>query len=362
MAAKTFQFSKSRFLLWAFLLWTVWVVFYAIIMDLQLADVNFPIALISSANFNYIFAFISVLIWKICKRLPFDKFPVAVLSFLHFILAILFSVLWITVVFGLWILVQGIEVLELVQIETFLGWQILFGMIMYFFTAGVFYTIIYYRSLKQQQLQEAELKILTRDAELKALKLQMNPHFLFNSLNSINALITQDPPLARKMIAGLSDLLRVSLENKDKLIIPLKEELELVRKYIAIEHIRFQDKMEYIEHVDPELLTKPFPAMLIQPLIENAVKHGIANSRTGGKIEVTLQLKDSRIRGIVQNRGDDQNNTNQIQNNDIGSGLNNILQRLDRLYGKEYSWEIERTDPALYKIIFEIPLQYHDEN
>ena len=358
----TAKFSKSKFLLWAFVLWTVWVVFYAIIMDLQLADVNFPIALISSANFNYIFAFISVLIWKICKRLPFDKFPVALLSFLHFILAILFSVLWISVVFGLWILVQGIEVLELVQIETFLGWQILFGMIMYFFTAGVFYTIIYYRSLKKQQLQEAELKILTRDAELKALKLQMNPHFLFNSLNSINALVTKDPTLARKMITGLSELLRVTLENKDKLIVSLKEELELVHKYIAIEQIRFQDKMEYIEDVDTKLLTKPFPAMLLQPLIENAVKHGIAESRTGGTIELTMQQRDSRIQGIVQNQVAAVDPAHRNNNNDIGSGINNILQRLDRLYGKKYSWEIESGDPKVYKIKFEIPIHYHEEN
>ena len=140
---------------------------------------------------------------------------------------------------------------ERMDVRGVIGWQFLFGMVQCFFVAGIFYTITYYRNLKQKEMEQAELKILTRDAELKALKLQINPHFLFNSLNSINALVTKDGTLARKMISQLSELLRMSLESDDKLLIPLKEELDLLHTYLSIEQVRFGDKMTIKEEIDP---------------------------------------------------------------------------------------------------------------
>ncbi|MDW7680696.1 MAG: histidine kinase, partial [bacterium] len=235
-------------------------------------------------------------------------------------------------------------------------WQFLFGMIQCFFVAGIFYTIIYHRNLKQKEIEQAELKILTRDAELKALKLQMNPHFLFNSLNSINALVTKDAALARKMIAQLSELLRISLESHDKLLIPFKEELDLVHTYLAIEQMRFGDKMIVQEDIDSALLTKSFPAMLLQPLLENAVKHGIANSRAGGKIVVSLQQVDQRIVGSIINEANDAGLKPDPDKNGNGISLKNITQRLDRMYGDNYRWRVDHSDQTRFKIEFDIPI------
>ncbi|MFZ5516603.1 MAG: sensor histidine kinase [Candidatus Zhuqueibacterota bacterium] len=196
------------------------------------------------------------------------------------------------------------------------------------------------------------MKILARDAELKALKLQMNPHFLFNTLNSINALITQNPGLARKMISQLSELLRASLESHDKLMISLKEELDLVHLYIAIERIRFGEKMQFEERIDPELLTAPFPAMLLQPLLENAVKHGIANSRRGGRIELSIQKSNDYLLGTVSNEIDDRIN----RETSNGISLKNIQQRLDRMYGDKYTWSTSPNDSSYFTVSFKFPI------
>ena len=343
-------------MLWAFLIWSGWVLFYAIVMFIQISEIPFWAALIASANYNYTYALLSILIWRICKKISFEKSQKFFFILSHFFLAIFFSVVWLVIVYGSWYLAEGARIFEQVRIREIIGWQYLFGMVQYFLVAGIFYTIIYYRNLKQKEIEQAELKILTRDAELKALKLQMNPHFLFNSLNSINALVTKDPASARKMIAQLSDLLRMSLETHDKLFIPLKEELDLMHTYLAIEQMRFGDKMIFKEDVDPELLTKPFPAMLLQPLLENAVKHGIASTRTGGTISLTVRFISDQIVGTVINETDGGMPLKTANSASNGISINNIRQRLDRMYGDKYSWRIDQSETNKFKVEFKLPL------
>ena len=338
------------------LLCTIWVLFYALVMYLQVEAIPFWVALIASANYNYLFGFVSIFIWLLCKKIPFDQTNKILFFSFHFLSAIFFSALWLFISYGFWYLSEGERIFEQVDVKEIIGWQFLFGMIQYFFVAGIFYTIIYHRNLKQKEMEQAELKILTRDAELKALKLQMNPHFLFNSLNSINALVTKDAALARKMIAQLSELLRMSLESHDKLLIPLKEELDLVHTYLAIEQMRFGEKMIVREDVEPGLLTKSFPAMLLQPLLENAVKHGIANTRSGGTISLSIQQDDQRIVGTVINETSDENIQSKTTKNGNGISINNIRQRLDRMYGNNYRWQVDMSDKNKFKIEFEIPL------
>jgi len=348
---------KPKIILWAFVLWTIWVLFYALVMYLQVAVMPFWVALIASANYNYLFALLSIFIWKLCLKIPFELTNKFLFIFYHFFLAIFFSVLWLTLSYGFWYLSEGDRIFEQVNIREIIGWQFLFGMIQYFLVAGISYTIIYYRNLKAKELEQAELKILTRDAELKALKLQMNPHFLFNSLNSINALVTKDAGSARKMISQLSELLRMSLESHDKLLIPLKEELDLVHTYLSIEQARFGDKMVFKEEVNPALLTKPFPAMLLQPLLENAIKHGIANTRTGGTISLSITRQpDQQLNITVVNEISNDNLQAESARNGNGMSLKNIRQRLDRMYGDKYNWKIDSSQKNKFKVEFQIPL------
>ena len=353
-----FNKKKRTIFLWAFLLWTLWVILYALVMYFQIAHIPLFVALISSANYNYLYALLSIFIWKICKTIPFDKIPEALFISLHFALSLIFSAVWLTLFYGMWYLAQGKIIFEIVKFREIIGWQYLFGIFFYLLISGIFYTIIYYRNFKQKELEQAELKILTRDAELKALKLQMNPHFLFNSLNSINALVTKNPKLARKMIAQLSELLRMSLESHQKLMIPLQQELDLVHTYLSIEQIRFEEKMVFSEEIDPVLMSKPFPAMLLQPLIENAVKHGIANSRKGGAIKLVLEKMDNQIIGTVANSKSMTVSAKGTQN---GLSFNNIRQRLDLMYGEKYQWEIDDSLADVFKVSFKMPIKENNK-
>ncbi len=348
--------KKPKAIFTAILLCTIWVLLYALVMYFQVENIPWFAALIASANYNYLFGFVSILIWFLCKRIPFDQTNKILFFSFHFLSAIFCSALWLFISYGSWYLAERERVFEQVDVRQIIGWQFLFGVIQCFFVAGIFYTIIYHRNLKQKEVEQAELKILARDAELKALKLQMNPHFLFNSLNTINALVTKNPGLARKMISQLSELLRMSLENHDKLLIPLKEELDLVHTYLAIEQMRFGDKMIVREHIDAELLTKPFPAMLLQPLLENAVKHGITNTRTGGTISLSIQKQDRFLIGSVINESNDLNLKTTAPISTNGISLHNIRQRLDRMYGDDYIWIIDKSETNKFKVEFKLPL------
>ena len=326
--------SRKKVFFYGLLIWTLWIIFYAVFFKIQTAVHTWAIAFTASAGSYYTFALLSILIWFICKKIPFGRLPIPFLVLVHFFLSMIISSLWLFISYGAWYLAVGENMLQYDEIRATLGWQFLFGMITYLLIAGIFYTIITYRQFREKELREAELKLLTRDAELRALKMQIHPHFLFNSLNSINALVKQTPNQARVMIAKLSDLLRISLESRDKMLVPLKEELEFARLYLDIENIRFRDRMEFNEDIDPELMDQPFPGMVLQPLLENAVIHGIAEHRGKGTIRLSLNRHDTLIVCVVSNTVGSSKSKRKK-----GTGLDNIQQRLKLFYKEAYALE-----------------------
>jgi LytS/YehU family sensor histidine kinase len=217
--------------------------------------------------------------------------------------------------------------------------------------------MIYYQNFREKELAETNLKLLSRDAELKALKLQLNPHFLFNSLNSVNALITENAALARKMIAKLAEFFRMTLDIDDQQFISLQDELWYAEAYREIEEIRFGDKMQYEEELDATLLTKRVPSMLLQPLLENAIKHGIANRLDGGLIRLVIKAVDQKIRIEVTNpiNRDSRIVVEKLLTN--GTGLSNLKKRLDQLYNENYKLAIDLSQPDLFRISLQIPIE-----
>ncbi len=342
---------KSDFL-HGFLIWTLWVLFYAVFFKIQTSGHSWVVALISSATSYYPFALLSILIWIICRKIPFGMMPVPVLCIVHFFISIVVSILWLGISFGMWYLAEGKAMLNYAELRAIVGWQFLFGMITYLLIAGIFYTIIYYRQYREKQLEEAELKLLMRDAQLKALKMQIHPHFFFNSLNSINALVTRNPKQAREMIAKVSDLLRLSLESRDKMLVPLREELELARLYLDIERIRFRDRMEVQEEVDDDILDVPFPAMVLQPLLENAVIHGISAHRGKGHIRLTLKSYNHRVYCHVSNTMGKQKS----ERSKRGTGLDNIHRRLDLIYSRHYDFHTFLSESGRFDVKLVIPM------
>lgn len=351
------RISKKQFVFNAFLLWTFWVFVYAAVLYAGSEIPSFFIAFITSAQSNYLFALLSISLWYLCLRIPFGRLPFGLFAVVHIFFATFFSVFWLFLLYGLWYLLMGKIVFEVVHFNQIIGWQVTHGMLFYFLVIGINYTIIYYRNFREKELAEAELRLLSREAELKVLKLQLNPHFLFNSLNSINALVTDNPELARKMLTKLAEVLRMALDSHDKQLVPLQFELDFTGAYLEIEQIRFGERMNYQEQIEPSTLTRFVPSMMLQPLLENAVKHGIANRLQGGTIQLRIQPAAETLDIQVTNQF---NPTDSIDVNRLftnGTGLSNLKQRLDRLYGERYQIRVDTEEPGEFCIRLIIPGQ-----
>lgn len=191
--------------------------------------------------------------------------------------------------------------------------------------------------------ENAQLAIITRDAQLNNLSAQLNPHFLFNSLNNIKALVIENPKSARRAIDLLSDLLRTSLYTGDIMLVSLQEEINLVRDYLELEKLRFEERLQYDIHLDDSLASVRIPRLCIQTLVENAVKHGIAKLKNGGLITVKVEQSAGFIRISVQNPG-----KLEITETEKGVGLKNLEERLELQYEGEARFTISS---ELYDVV-----------
>jgi LytS/YehU family sensor histidine kinase len=224
---------------------------------------------------------------------------------------------------------------------------------LYLLSVGLHYVLFAIQQSQAVEQRLAEAKLLARDAELRALKTQINPHFLFNSLHSISALTSIDPSRARDMCVALADFLRLTLGMGEKAVIPLEEELSLLRKYLAVEKIRFGARLRMEEDVDLEVLRYTVPPLLLQPLIENAVSHGIANLPEGGWIKLAVHRDgDDRMHLAVANNYDPDTPPRRRS----GVGLVNVRQRMEARYGKRAQFAINKVDDR-FEVIMEIPAE-----
>ena len=200
------------------------------------------------------------------------------------------------------------------------------------------------------RIERLELNSTLKQAQLNTLKGQINPHFMFNSLNNIRGLMLEDVERSRDMLTKLSEMLRYSLTKNDTNAIALEEELEMVDNYIDLSRIQFEQRLRYVKDIDPKSLLIPIPPMIIQLLIENAAKHGISNLKKGGTITLKTEVKKNEL--IIQVR-----NTGRLQMDESSTqlGLKNIRQRLRLLYGGKASFSLEELDNEVIANI-KIPL------
>jgi len=207
---------------------------------------------------------------------------------------------------------------------------------------------LHYAGMELEASKRAE--ILAREAQLKALKAQVNPHFLFNSLNSISALTSIDAGEAREMCIRLADFLRTSLRLGERSSIPFSEELALTRMYLDVEQVRFGGRLRLRQDVDSDCNQCDVPALIIQPLVENAVKHGIAMMAEGGEIALSGRRERDLLRFTITNPYDPEAPSTGRN----GIGLRNIRERLESRYGKAAKLEIE-VDERMYRVMLILP-------
>lgn len=206
---------------------------------------------------------------------------------------------------------------------------------------------MHYVVIEAQSSRKSEL--LAREAQLRALKAQVNPHFLFNSLNSISALTASDAGRAREMCIRLADFLRTSLKLGERASIPFGEEMELTRMYLDVEQVRFGQRLRLHEDMEPACNDCEVPALLIQPLVENAVKHGIALLVEGGEILMLGRRVREGLRFTIENPYDPD-----APSSRSGIGLANVRQRLEARYGNAGRLEVEASKDV-YRVTLTVP-------
>ena len=226
------------------------------------------------------------------------------------------------------------------------------GEIYYWLSVAVQYGLMAHKASQEAQERAAESSVRAREAELSALKAQINPHFLYNSLNSISALTSIDPARAREMCVSLADFLRLTLGMGEKAVIPLREEVGLLEKYCAIEKVRFGERLTVEEEIQEEAKECLLPPLLLQPLFENAVVHGIAQMAEGGWIRLRAVRNGGRLLVTVENSWDAEAGSSRKN----GVGLKNVQRRLEARYGNEAQLQAKAEDE-----VFQVSLSFPAE-
>ena len=208
---------------------------------------------------------------------------------------------------------------------------------MYWVVAAIAFGFMYYRKYKEREVQAVQLGAQLTKARLEMLKMQLQPHFLFNTLHSVSALMRKDVDGAERVIAQLSDLLRISLESADQQEIPLKKELEFLEGYLDIEQTRFRDRLKVEYYIDSDCLDACVPNMVLQPIVENAVRHGIAPHSKPGVIEISARREGHSLRMSVTDNGKGMGADGPKRK---GLGLANTRERLQQHFPGQYKLEL----------------------
>ena len=218
----------------------------------------------------------------------------------------------------------------------------------------IYFTYHYVLKSQQQMLDKVKLQSLVKELELKTIKAHINPHFIFNAFNSIKALVDENPVRARQAISELSNLLRSSIQMEKVETTPLSKELDIVKDYLALEHIRFEHRLNIEFDIDEDTLGQPVPPMMLQTLVENAIKHGISKNIEGGIVKIISDFKGDHHELIVENTG----HLNGSYNSN-GFGISSTLSRLSLMYGDKAHFNIrnnERNDMVVATITMPVVL------
>jgi len=320
---------------------TVWVIIFIVHTSTLNVLYHLPFlnSIIDAAIFNAIFGGLGLALWYPVFYQNIENHTLGSLVINHISIMILTLLFWIGV--GVFLLktlfADNADYIHF--IENGIPWRVYTGVFYYMAIILFYYLLIYEHNLKDHIIQESRLKEKINEAELNALKSQINPHFLFNSLNSISSLTITNPEKAHQMIIMLSGFLRYSLAHDPTKLIPLKQELDNMEAYVAVEKERFGDKLIFMKDIELVCESIMVPFLILQPLIENAIKHGVYESMQPIEVRVSCQKIDEKnIRIQVINGFDPE----AVSRKGTGTGLKNIKERLKIIYQMDDLFTVQK--------------------
>jgi len=351
---------RRRGLTWALILagWTLIVVTFSVqayvFAVVRGRPDNFWHEFLVASTEWYVWAALTPLVLFLCRRfrIASQNWPRAVL--LHLVAGIVISFLQLAIQVRLNFIVNpGYKMTYWRVLYFFATFKLHMNLLTYWVIVALNHGVYYYEQSRARELAWSRMEADLANAQLQVLNMQLHPHFLFNTLHSISTLISDDPQAARQMVLKLSDLLRASLNKIDQPEVPLHQELELLECYISIEQTRFKDRLIIEKEVHASALACAVPTMILQPLVENAVRHGIGKHRQADRIAIVAQRTNGRLLLEVRNC------VGSVENGGPapvrGIGLANTRARLEQLYGSQYSFEIANRESGGVAVKLSLP-------
>jgi len=287
-----------------------------------------PVVLTDALASSFLFGFIGLLAWYPTRYIPFQRQSPFYSIIAHIAAGLVVMGSWVLLTLGILNAIFTNQTAYIEFLNQTIAWRAMLGGLVYLVLVLIYYLVSNSQKLQERTQQEERLKGMVRDAELNMLKSQINPHFLFNSLNSISSLTMTNPDEAREMIIRLSDFLRYSLKHRENEYVPLEEELGRMKDYLAIEKIRFGEKLLYEFHITAECKNFPVPTMIFQPLFENAIRHSVYESVKPVTIKFSCGPEEGYMKAVISNDYD----PSVPGRKGTGVGLQNVRQRVALAY------------------------------
>lgn len=349
-----------------FLIWTAVGLFFAsqsTMWDRFLfrQQITWQRALATNLSFYYVWALLTPLVIWVARRFRLEKKKWWRSLSIHVPASLGLAALQLLLAEAVWATFQP-EPVSLY--ETFRGIEFSFAfnfhmnLLAYWVIVGFSYAAEYYRQLRDRELRASQLEAQLTMANLQALKMQLQPHFLFNTLNSISSLMHKSVSDADRMVARLGDLLRYSLDTVGVQEVSLQEELDFARRYLEIEQVRFGNRLRVSIDADGDALTAKVPNLILQPLVENAIRYGIAARGSGGSIQIIARKENGILQLAVQDDGPGLSNESGGRFAE-GVGLQNTRARLQHMYGDQHEFELVNMNGSGLEVRLRIP--YHDQ-
>ncbi|MBT3601923.1 MAG: histidine kinase [Candidatus Latescibacteria bacterium] len=294
--------------------------------------------------------FVNFLIWAILSPFIYlllrhcAKFGISVVLLLSLLIAFVHESLTSLVTFGVFILLNQSHLIAkfMAYIYGSLSLGTVSSFLQLWVSIAIFYAAETQKKYQQKQNEIIKLEQELTQAQLNALKMQLQPHFLFNTLNTVSSLMIQNVTDAQNVIAKLADLLRTVLTDAPTQTIPLHKELTFIKNYLSIEQIRFSDRLQIAYHIEPDTENALVPGLLLQPVVENAIKHGISKQAGQGIITITSTQKNDQLQITITDNGAGLQNTN---GQSFGIGIQNVQERLNSLYPDQATFTLASITP-----------------
>jgi signal transduction histidine kinase len=332
-----------------YLFWVLFFLTYARENQALPAALSYGAVSIGSA------AILGLVVWRFCARNPWPLSVRAGFYAKHLAAASTYAAVWILATYAGDAAIDGKPVLPMLKeglTSRVIGWQFLMAVWLYGLVAGVSYGIQTRRRANESETRALKAEAALVGARLEALRNRLNPHFLFNALHTVGALVRQDPAVAESAVEKLGDILRQSLRDDAGETVPFREEWDLTQRYLEFEQLRYGDRLRVSSDVDPRVFSCRVPTFALQTLVENAVRHSIANRVEGGRVEIAARVDGATF--VLRVRDDGPGNS-PASNGGTGYGLRALQERLAAVYGDTAALEIQAGGAKGYEVVVRLP-------